>query len=401
MPPHSIAHVPFAKTAASPVELAYRVATSTPKQARFHDRIILEPDLDLNDYKCRAVIDWAVIQIEIGRPSQRQWLQTLIEPIIGRNPWVKALNPAEGNAATQFYIKFQEPCIRKLRAALLAIESQYGLVGPALCDGVEISVDFTPRIPSDPARHRMVGLLNRHFYPSTELPGDLKAQPRFTWGSKKTETQHIVASGKILEADRFNLAASEFDVAAACDATFYTGSKDGPVMWRIMDKIIDQQNKATGTQKILTERERRVRIEVTLQGEELNKLGIRDAESLYGFNFASVKSRYFRFMLPTFRSSLLSYLGPSPAFFPEIEERRLRKFLMTGVIGLSMMDRVRSDFREASRKGLIDHLKARDIKTPKKVRSGTGPNGTMLSFVQLDKRVEMALRKLTDREGQA
>lgn len=398
MPPHSIALIPFAKTAASPVELAYRVATGAPRQRRFDDHIVLEPDLDLNDYACRAVIDWIGIKIEINRPSQHQWLQALIEPIIDRNPWIKPLNPVEGKVASQFYIKFQEPCLRTVRKALSAIEAKHGFVVSALCDSMEVSVDFTPRNPSDLARHRMVGLLNRHFYPTTELPGPKDTQPRFVWGTGEEKTRHIVASGKILEADNFNLSTSEFDAAAACDATFYLGSKRGPVMWRIMDKIIDQQNKATGTQKILTDGEKRVRIEVTLQGDELHKLGIREARSVFNFNFASLRSKYFRFMLPTFKNSLLPFSAPSKALFPLIEERRLRKFLMTGVIGLSLMDHTRADFLKTNRPDLISYLRTKGMGAPRRVRSGAGPNGTMLSFGDLDRRVEMALRKLTERE---
>ncbi|TGQ96053.1 hypothetical protein EN847_34250, partial [Mesorhizobium sp. M1C.F.Ca.ET.204.01.1.1] len=80
-----------------------------------------------------------------------------------------------------------------------------------------------------------------------------------------------------------------------------------------MVKLLDKQNIATGTREVLPEEKKRVRIEVTIDKDELDDIGIRAIEDLADFKFQRFQGRYFKFRVPTF---------PELAYEPA-EKRRL------------------------------------------------------------------------------
>ena len=53
---------------ASTHELAFRWAALQKTQARFKGRIVLEPEIDLGRYTCRAVIDWLDVRVVVELP---------------------------------------------------------------------------------------------------------------------------------------------------------------------------------------------------------------------------------------------------------------------------------------------------------------------------------------------
>lgn len=385
--------IPFAKVPAPLDVLRYLPQHHISKQARFTGRYALVPQIDLSDYSCRAVIDWVRIRVGLSRQTQHRWLQSTIKPYVDRTQMIRPIGLISGTASDQFEITFQEPRLWKVSDALAAIEAAYGFVYPAQCDAIEVSVDFTPRMPSALSRRLMFRTLTNHLRPKIDLFADAAAQPRFSWGGKD-ETFIMIPSSKLIKADEFFYAVNEFDCPAACDATFYVGAKEGPVSWRIMDKIIDRQNRSTGTFIALPEQRRRVRIEVTLQGSEIDSLGIRFVSDLLRFDFATLKTRCFSFKLPTFSDGLQP--TGSSIVGQEVEDRRIAKFLKTGIIGLSLMDAARARFRDKNRKDFVGFFKKRRLRTPRKMQPGQ--LGPMLAYSEVDRRVEMALRKLTIRE---
>ncbi len=340
------------------------------------------------------MIDWVRVSITLARQTQHQWLQATIQPYVDRQQMIRPVAPISGTATDRFEITFQEPRLGKISDALDAIEAAYGFVIPAQCDAIEVSVDFTPRIPSASSRRLMFRALSHHFLPKIDLFAVKTAQPRFAWGAGKDFTRFTVPSWKLIKADEFHYAVNDYDCPATADATFYVGAKDEQIMWRIMDKVIDRQNRSAGSFVDLEEHRKRVRIEVTLQGSEIDLLGIRPISSLLRFDFAKLKTRYFSFKLPTFSDGLhptgISIVGQ------EVEDRRIAKFLKTGIIGLSLMDAARGRFRDKHRKDFVRFFKERGLRTPRKMQSGQ--LGPMLAYGELDRRVEMALRKLTIRE---
>lgn len=47
-------------------ELSFRWAALQKTQARFKGRTVLEPEIDLGRYTCRAVIDWLDVRVVVG-----------------------------------------------------------------------------------------------------------------------------------------------------------------------------------------------------------------------------------------------------------------------------------------------------------------------------------------------
>src|SRR5690606_15566861 len=125
--------------------------------------------------------------------------------------------------------------------------------------------------------------------------------------------------------------------------------------WRIMTKIIDRQNRHTGTRVELPESERRVRIEVTLNRAELEAINLLALEDLSSFRFQTLQGRYFQFWLPTFNNAPEPD-DPKASITRAIEEGRVKKFLQTGVLGLRAMDeardRIAADRRKKMKKAL-------------------------------------------------
>jgi hypothetical protein len=179
------------------------------------------------------------------------------------------------------------------------------------------------------------------------------------------------------------------------DATFYVGERDGDVMWRIMDKVIDTQNPEAGTQTELGADERRVRIEVTLQGQELLDLAGFELSELDVFSFTRLQGSYFSFRLPTFRDTA----GPPTVGTLSarvIERRRRRIYMDVGVLGLGAFDVSRAAWNKPHH----DELRAEFRRQGRKLerpRVGAGSFRTMVVWEKMNKKVETALRHLQKR----
>jgi hypothetical protein len=166
-------------------------------------------------------------------------------------------------------------------------------------------------------------------------------------------------------------------------------------MWRIMDKEVDRQNHHAGTATYLPEAEKRTRIEVTLETDEVRRLGIIFIDDLRRYRFEELQSTYFSFMMPTFRRG---HTGMMRMVTDRLEEDRRRKFLKTGMIGLREMDSALERRRAHHRPRLIEHLRGRNLKVKPEDRRGRGPSKTYVAYDELNKAVEAALRNLRERE---
>lgn len=390
--------VQFKKTPNRVLSIDYLEDPLVGIQARHQRRTVLIPDIDLNAYTCRAVIDWAEVQFMLARDTQFRFLQDVLGEVTGRRDFVATVDPGPGKVSRVFRPKFQEPSLEMLEAAIARVKSEFGFEAEPEIVGLEVSVDFSPKVHSDDARAKMVTVLMRHLLPKSDFITNALDHPRFTWGAGTSDTMHVVGVNirrpKFDEAKRYNLA----NRSPAADATFYIGEDEGPLSWRVMDKVIDQQNRTLGTHLKLSDAEKRARMEVTLGSAELKRLGLSTFSQLRSFSFGKLQGRYFPLMLPTFQIRQQGLLGAAQAVQ---EELRLTKFLSTGVIGLKMMDDARQGFAREERKTAVKAAIAAKQKVNARDRTGSGPTHSFKVYEALGRRVETALLMLTKREAKA
>jgi hypothetical protein len=372
-----------AKNDAHETVLRYVEIPVAGTQKRLRDRIALVPDLDFAAFTCRAVIDWLEVGIEVLEDTQARWVNDTICQSTGLSCRVDGAN-------REFRVRFQDPELQVVQKAILAIETRHGISKDACVAALEVSIDFTPRDPNnEDLRRQLVGMLIRHLQPGRDVLADKGDWPRFTWGSGTKNTTGMF--------DKRQRAATCFmfntnDRKPFSDATVYFGRQGGSAAWRVMDKILDRQNPTAGTRDELPPEKRRTRIEITLQQDELEKLGIRSLEDLATFPFTRLAKPYFRFFLPT-------CADPSKVRHQHVrralQAERWTKFDNTGIVGLTAMDEAWEARRREQRKELV---RGGGQPLPRR-RVGVGSAGTHVAFDRLNERIEAALKKLTKRIG--
>jgi hypothetical protein len=280
--------VPYLKTPRAPQLITYLVKPVGMRQARFTGRSVAIPQLDLSAYSCRAVIDFVQIQIETTRRTQFRFIQKPIAALTGHLPHVAAINESPGAVATQFIITFQDPDLRLANSCLEQLRFDFGFTTEPQVHALEVSVDFSPRRPSEQLRHQMLGILTRHLFPGIDFLGDPLSRPRIKWGTDRGTQKYLIGKSRSNELDRLRWPLS--DLSPACDATLYVGRRFGPAQWKIMDKVLDRQNHAADTRTELDEAKKRVRVEVTLNREELSAIGIHSVDSSVGTLFLGYRA---------------------------------------------------------------------------------------------------------------
>ncbi|MGV8832749.1 MAG: hypothetical protein ACOH2N_12305 [Devosia sp.] len=349
------------------------------------------PDISLKDYTCNAVIDWIKIDLQLQRVTQHQWLRDAFAEC-GRRPFIVPIHAGAGNESAHFEIKVQEPDLSALRKAVAAIEHKHGLASQPTVIGMEVSVDFTPKKPSDDARARMVGMLSRQLAPNQNVYSKRSAMPRVSWGVGHRWAR-VQEPGAGSFNDPYRFAVNEFTSVPGADTTSYFGAKGSDDMVRVMDKIVDEQNTHAGTFRALPPEEQRCRIEVTLKQAKLASMGIKQLDDVALFKFATLQGAYFQFKLATVPSRHVS-VGPVTA---RLERQRVQKFLMTGICGLVKMDQTRLEHYKKTRPAIRKDLASRGRHLAGHPRAGSGPNGTAVAFEDLCKTVQTALANLSRR----
>jgi hypothetical protein len=234
----------------------------------------------------------------------------------------------------------------------------------------------------------------RTHLPGREVISEQLDRPRFAWGEGKENTAHVLPLSKNRpERNEDLLMSIDNDRPAAIDATYYTGADGSCSAWRVMVKLVDRQNKLSKTRLDLPENKKRVRIEATIDRDELHSIGIKSLDDLKAFRFQTLQGRYFQFRLPTFVAVTNLPSGPKTALAAAWQERRRTKFLNGGVVGLKAMDDANERMRLAKRKSMRKTLAPGRNLNPIR-RSGTGSNTTLVSYDALTRRVSMALRHL-------
>lgn len=406
MPLPAIANLIYGKAKMPPMQLPFSLTDVARRQTRFIGKSKMTPEINLRDYRFVALVDFVVIGVVFARSTNAQTVQKVLRRFLPWDSWIEPLNEGPGGAASMFFITIQEPkSFAHLTVIYSALAQKFGEGADPMVSKIEFSVDAYPRIPSDAARAKLLGVMQRTIMPNFDFLTDPDNRPRSTIG-KPTGAKIDTNNRKLLPLNRLGIRdphlwqKHEDHMAPFTDGTMYIGARDADIMIRLQDKLIDRQNRPAGTHVDLTESEKRVRIEVTLQGGALLKAGILALRDLKFFSFARLQGSFFQFMLPTFeaRSSTGSSILAVTRHF--VDPCRARAFLKSGMLGLQTMDVERRICREQMRARSRSDLRARGL-TIRRQRSGSGRNFDYVAYDALNRSVATAFRHLQQREANA
>jgi hypothetical protein len=389
------ASLPFAKQNTKPHSLDHGIGTTGSSQRRLARRIVLSPAVDLADYWFRAVIDWIEFRLHLGRPTQVQHVQVVLRRFLNRDSFIVPEDKGPGDVFSICTIKVQEPAsLAQIAVIHKALISTFGEAGGSRVTGLEVSIDAYPREPSDAARAMLLGAMQRTIWTKRDIWSDRMSRPRTTIG--RGDKQTITLSPEP-EKDDTKLSGSvpENHQNPSIDGTMYVGAKDDDVMIRVMDKVVDRQ-RPDGTRDVLTDDRKRVRVEVTLKGKELEKVGISDIASLDRLNLTKFQKRYFQFMLPTFSRRTKPTTG-ADALHNMQQEWRARTYLRSGITGLTAMDMASARNRKAMKPGMQKVLRRMNMSSAR-TWAGKRLAPPVVSWATMNKKVNLALRDLMKRE---
>jgi hypothetical protein len=403
MPLPTNAYLPYGKARRAALKLHFIEHKGKQGQKRQDGRTALTPEINLRDYRFRAVVDWIKFRVTYMRSSNFMTTQALLGNLLGKKCFVEAVDPGAGGESSVFDIVVQEPAsfalILKVYSAL-AVEFGEG-AEPAII-ALEISLDAYPRTPCDKGRGLMVGVMQRTIFTSRDIWTNRKSLPRSVKatkedGSSSENAQRLLKKARGKYPTRGYLR-TENHLAPWIDGTMYLGADDDDVMIRVQNKTTDQRNPKQKTFRALNAEEMRARIEVTLKGQELRDVGLITLKDLPKLEFGKLQGRYFQFKLPTFQTTPISTLPP--IITSETERRRAVAFLESGVVGLQARDDAFATYREDMaakvRRFCRDKGKPYCGRRP-----GTGITGTLLAYEILNRLAATAFRKLGEREERA
>lgn len=361
---------------------------------------MLLPVLDLSDFTFRAVIDWVEIRVTLQQVTQFQWVQKIVDRALLRKSLVTAVNPGAGNVSDTFDVMIQEPpsLARVLEICNLIFFRYPGSAEPTI-QGIEVSIDATPKAQSDENRALLFGAMQRTIFTSRDIVASERDRVRTSIGKGEESNRRLLPELYIEKGVSPTSLSPKMFKAPWIDGTFYFGERQSDMMVRIMDKIIDQQNHSAGTCRELEDVEKRVRIEVTLRGAELARMGLAKVEAMHSSSFSKLQGEYFQFKLPTFATRNLRGTASGAA---EIytDRSRAEVFLNAGVLGLDGLDRATKNFRSRSNANTRKMLKVLP-RAARKYRPGMGSTGTLTSYGEMNSKVATALRHLGEREAAA
>ncbi|SDI40659.1 hypothetical protein [Lutimaribacter saemankumensis] len=403
----------------SPPSISYAIARYETKNGRapqpiLRGRVLGTPEIDLNDYACRAEIDWIELRLETQSHHQARNMQPTITKMLeemgsSSTVFVQGPNREKRHIGDQFILKFQAPKPKELPTLMAAVCAKYApqaaLLGLPIA-GIEVSVDFYVKSSRHFAPHetrlrrwQMVDILRRHLRPDSILTDTARGYPRFYGGKYGgggstyfvDTTQADLSAALVLQAAKLGLeqeALVPLDIKKHAqpeiDSTAYIGPRDFYVMLRTMNKITDRRNPATETAVELSPNERRARLEVTLQGasNEIGahaEMGLATLGDLGQSRFKPIRRLCFEFFLPTFGgASLEEELG----FRIRATERDV--FAKSGVYGLDRFH------RSVAAVQLAQYQR----KTRKSKPSNLGKKGRLVSWSEMNEKIDRALKKL-------
>lgn len=394
----------------------YRPAEGRRPQQVLLGRTILTPAINLNDYRCSAVIDWLEFRLNTASEHQSLNVQKFAQSVLaavssGSTVFVSGPDRRPRYQGHHFLFRVQDPQPRGFFHLLEELQKRYETLShdprSITISGVEISVDF--RVAATEAksadekaliRLRMSEVLRRHIRPEPVLSDHERHWPRFYaerlgkhsaqfWVDTKLRKASALESKlRSLGLDSRKATALSLDAhhQPPVDLASYIGAKESPIMLRIMDKISDRRDPDKKCSVPLEDADRRSRIEITLKGgwDEsggAGAVGLQHVGDLYGFDFKKYRKPFFEFFLPTIdleNSGRLPEPAPTSLTEPEIFQR-------TGVYGLDRVHRILDEIH-------LEEWKRRIRKTR---HMPLGKKGRLVSYVELNQKVDRALKGLS------
>lgn len=402
----TIAILPYRKVSRRALSLEYRVRPLEMPQRRFRNRYVMVPDIDLSSYRFQAVFDWIEFEVHFAQRTQAQHVQKVLRRFHERDSWIVPKDTGAGATFSSCTIKVQAPKSRATITAMhAALIDAYGEAARSRVTGIEVSVDIYPRKPSELARAKMLGVLQRSIWTDRDILAQANSYPRFVWGRGRKSQQKMLPVLRGLDAGNGAAKTSgdhyspweqhELHHTPGLDTTMYLGAKTDDVMIRIMDKVVDEQ-RPDQTKRDLDEKEKRVRIEVTLQGKALEEFGLSDVPTLDGFKVTTLQGDFFTFRLPTVVGPVQGQSDALHAVRVWLDRHRIEGYLKTGMVGLSAMDHGRDKRLKPVRRKVREQLK----KAGKPVLSSLDERvaQSYCAYQDLNQRVAAAMRDLIKRE---
>ena len=382
-------------------------------------RRVLLPNLSLRDFRCGSVIDWIEFEFPtVGEHQatniQRFAVKYLQDTRSSSTLYITGPNQKKWYQGRQFRIRLQQPNPDEFKGFLGALSAKYP-TAKAIADlrilEIEVSVDFYvlkkflgDQNAAGSKRELMVDLLRRHLMPHTTLTKLPGGAPRF-YDSRKGAK----GGTRILE---FAAHVGHFEQEVAChalklgtdilkpfdpaihhrtpiDTTSYVGCKP-PIQIRVMDKVTDNRDPVSGSHLELPLANRRARVEITFyegNGYEgvTEALGLNTLADLRDFQFKDLRKMAFEYFLPTISDSTPDKDLPFDLAFDEWDV-----FSKSGIYGYDCFHRSISTIAR-------ERFRRRQIKEkPAKL----GRKGYAVSYEELNRMMDRALKRLSDEWGQ-
>ena len=401
-------------TAAPLTRIRYR-CTVAGKQQRLAGRVRFEPDLLLREnFEITALIDRMIVcfttkstatAIDIHNKLHLALALNLMVDDLGaglkRISWPEPIDPgprmtvhpAPGN---HFALLLQDPTPQKLAEVMTFIDDRWGIDGPVPVFMLELSIDFRPQDGLPPVerlrlREHAVGLLHRHHHTTAVFASPLSDGRTVHQGASAPETNYLFSQPrgyarlspdsalKIPEVrERVHHNTHERDIHL--DATVYKGSEISGLQFSIQHKIADRRNTVAATKHILTEKDRRARMEVMVSGHArlCEDLGVCNVQDLAKLDFRRAQKKYLSLWLPTAKDD------------PHEKGETWLQFTSRGVYGVHHTQQLKL-MEENERNGKVGKISG--TREPR-LRAGAGDNGFLVSWAEANNMIGKAVDKL-------
>jgi hypothetical protein len=356
-------------------------------QARFEGAVVFVPRLNIRDYLCLSSVDKVRFKVSLSKASQRKHVRDKLK---ARLPSIYVEDRLGESSiprnADTFWVTVQDPTRGDLDWVNRVIGGNWGRRAPTTIDLIEVAVDWYPRQPSELGRWRMVAALFRHHFLDEFDSVTSLSDLRQFWSKEPGKGPEFVfpaffgAIRSFSDRDcqkpevRARILRERRPFEHFLDATVYFGEEEGPVSFRIQNKVEDSRSR-DGRSRPLDQWERRARIEVILTGDALERHGLLTLQDLRGFEFEKLRGPYFQFWLPTDRYTRQSGLPPRTYLFKE-----------GGVYSHELHARALNAQKAAEQS---------PAKRRSASRRGTGKRRRLMAWTELNEQARQALTRLT------
>jgi hypothetical protein len=385
--------------------LEYRFEPTSGKQPVTRNRLVAQPCIDLNDYRCRAVFDWIEIYVETPASARACDLGKMLNHRLRDDKsggiFVTGCARTSRYEGQHFVIRIQDPTLGRMEKLLAELRQKFPVwscLQLSTCEivGLELAIDFYPkstRAESDLdlalRRAQISQVLRNHFildrtWEANHISKDPGWWPRYVdqdkGGSEKLFRQasgYVPKERKGISALKLAAAVSDRHRSAPLNGTVYIGQEGSDIAFRLQDKTGDKRIRDQIPVPI-DQSERRARIEVTILKLDWTEVGILrvldigSMDELLRTDFSKLQQMLFNFQLPT--------IGLDQHGVPIQDE--LDIFGKTGAMGLDLYHRGRREIeiaasRQSDRAPCPNALRAK---------------GLSLKYTQLNRMVSRAMK---------